>query len=427
MNIELFLAKRIIFGEHQSNRFSKPIVRIATMGIAIGLVVMILTIAIVTGFQSEIRDKIIGFGSHIQITNYDSNTSFEPNPISRNPDFYPILKNTKGIKHIQIYAIKNGIIKTKTDNEGVLLKGIGKDYDWTFIKKHLIQGSAFNISDSANSKNIVISKILASRLELKVNDKLLIYFITKSSGNTNSSNLVQSSSTTGGYEQRVKDFYISGIYETGFEEFDKKMVLVDIGQIQKLNYWNTDQIGGFEVTINKYDDIDKMGAEVYDLTGDGFNAQTIKEVNSTIFSWLALQDINAIIVITLMVLVAAINMISALLILILERTNMIGILKALGAGNGSIRKVFLYNAAYLIGQGLIWGNFFGIGLCLIQKQFGIITLPQETYYVSVIPININLGFIALLNVGTLVICLLMLIIPSFIISKITPVKAIRFS
>ena len=419
MNIELFLARRIIFNEDQSNRISKPIVRIAKIGITIGLTVMILTIAIVTGFQLEIRDKVIGFGSHIQITNYDANTSFEPNPISKNQNFISPLKSTPGIKHVQIYAIKNGIIKTKTDNEGALLKGIGRDYDWTFIKKNLVEGNVFEVKDSSLSKQIVISRYLASRLELKIKDKLLIYFVTKGKDSTNA--LAER------YEQRVKDFYISGIYETGFEEFDKKLVLIDISQIQKLNYWSPDQISGFEVIVHYYKDIDQLGAYVNDLTGSDFSAQTIKETYSTVFSWLDWQDINAVIVIVLMVLVAAINMISALLILILERTNMIGILKALGTTNSSIQRVFMYNATYLISQGLFWGNIIGIGLCLIQQQFKIIPLDPKTYYVSTIPIHIDLIFISFLNIGTLVACLLMLIIPSFIISKITPLKAIRFS
>lgn len=419
MNTELFIAKRIIFGDKSSKRISKPIVRIAIAGIAIGLTVMILTIAIVTGFQSEIRDKVIGFGSHIQITNYDYNNSFEPEPISKNQDFLPELKSNPEIKHVQVYATKNGIIKTKTDNEGVLLKGVSEDYNWSFIEKNLISGTVFSVTDSVSSKNIVISKQLASRLDLKLNDKLLIYFVTKKRN-------ISPDREGGEYEQRIKDFYISGIYETGFEEYDKKIVFVDVAQIQKLNYWEKDQVGGIEVILRDYNKIDKVGSYVYDLVGQNLNAQTIKETNSTIFSWLELQDINAVIVIVLMALVAAINMISALLILILERTNMIGILKALGTGNKNIQKVFLYNAAYLVGEGLLWGNIIGIALCLLQKHFGVFTLPKETYYVSVIPIQMNLIYFFLLSLGTFFLCLLMLIIPSFIISKITPVKAIRF-
>jgi lipoprotein-releasing system permease protein len=417
LNTELFIAKRIIAGGKKHNRFSQPIVSIAIAGIALGIAVMIVTMAIVTGFQKEIRNKVIGFGSHIQITNYDSNTSQEPNPISRERDFLETFKKEKGIRHIQVFAIKNGLIKTKTDNEGVLLKGIDKDYDWSFIKENLVAGNIFTANDSS-LKNVVISKYHAGRLGLKLNDKLLIYFLTK-----------KKSDSTGvtEYEQRVKDFIITGIYETGLEDFDKKVLICNIRPIQKLNYWDTTQVGGFEMLINNFKDLDKIGTYVYENIGQQLNSQTIKEINATVFSWLDLQDVNAIIVISLMVMVATINMISALLVLILERTNMIGILKALGSSNGSIRKIFLYNAAYLIGKGLLWGNIIGLGLCLIQKKFGIITLPKETYYVSVIPININLLHDLLLNLGTIVVCILMLIVPSFIVTKITPVKAIRFS
>jgi len=416
LNTERFIAKRIIFGSGKTNQLSRPIVRISVLGIALGLAVMILTIAIITGFQNEIRNKLIGFGSNIQIVNYDTNVSDEPHPINKNQPFIDELLKNPDISHIQTYATKSGIIKTKTDNEGVLLKGIGPDYDWKFINENLKSGKSFTISDTGLSRNIIISKYLADKLELKLNDKMIIYFLTK-----------KTDSTTFQYEQRVKVFYISGIYETGFEDIDKRLVLVDIKQIQKLNYWNPNQIGGFEIAIKDYKKIDKIGVKINDLVGQGLIAQTIKEINPTIFSWLDLQDMNAVIVITLMILVAGINMISALLVLILERTNMIGILKALGAKNKNIQKIFLYNAAYLIGKGLLWGNVIGISIALFQKYFGVFKLDQATYYVSVIPININLFHILLLNIGTLLCCLLMLIVPSFIISKITPVKAIRFS
>jgi lipoprotein-releasing system permease protein len=416
LNTERFIAQRIINGSENTNRLSKPIIRISVLGIALGLAVMILTVSIITGFQQEIRNKLIGFGSHIQISNYDNNASDEAQAISIKQTFIKDLKSNSAISHIQIYATKSGIIKTKTDNEGVMLKGIGKDYDWKFIEENLKAGKVFTVNDSEISRNIVISKYLSDKLDLQVGNKMTIYFLTK-----------KSDSTYTHYQQRVKVFYISGIYETGFEDVDKRLVLVDIQQIQKLNYWNDDQIGGFEITLKDYKNIDKIGAEVNEKVGQALIAQTIKEVNPTIFSWLDLQDMNAIIVITLMILVASINMVSALLILILERTNMIGILKALGAKNSSIQKIFLINATYLIGRGLIWGNFIGISIALIQKHFGVIKLDQATYYVAVVPININILHILLLNAGTLFCCLLMLIIPSFIVTKITPVKAIRFS
>ncbi len=416
MNIERFIAKRIISGAETGNQLSRPIVRISVLGIALGIAVMILSVAVVTGFQKEVRNKLIGFDSHIRITNYDNNVSDEPLPISSDQDFLKHLKANSEIKHIQQFAIKSGIIKTKIDNEAVLLKGIGKDYDWSFINSNLKEGKSFVVSDTGLSRNIVVSKHLADKLTLKLNDKMVVYFLTKK---------VDSTSTQ--FEQRVKVFYVSGIYETGFEEVDEKLVLVDIGQIQRLNYWSPEQIAGFEVTISDYEKLDALGEELDVLVGQGLTAQTIKQINPTIFSWLDLMDMNALIILVLMVIVASINMMSALLILILERTNMIGILKAMGASNGGIQKIFLYNAAYLIGKGLLWGNLLGISIALIQLYFGIFTLDAKTYYISQIPINFSILHIVILNIGTLVCCLLMLVLPSFIVSKITPVKAIKYS
>lgn len=416
MSIERFIAKRIIFGSVRSNQLSRPIMRVSVMGIALGIALMILTVSVVTGFQNEIRNKLIGFGSHIQITNYDNNVSDEPMPISGKQDFLEDLNSIPEVHHIQSYATKSGIIKTKNDNEGVMLKGIGKDYDWTFIEKNLKAGKSFSVSDTGLSKSIVISQLLADKLELKLNDKMVIYFLIRK---TDSLENVS-------YEQRVKTFFISGIYDTGYEDIDKKLVLVDIGQIRKLNYWTEDQVGGFEIAINDYKNIDDLGAEVNAIIGQGFIAQTIKETNPSVFSWLDLTDMNAVIVITLMLLVGGINMVSALLILILERTNMIGILKALGARNGSIQIIFLYNALYLIGKGLLIGNILGIGIAIAQQKFGMFTLDPKNYYVSVIPVHLDLIKILLLNLGTIVSCMLMLLLPSLLVSKISPVKAIRY-
>lgn len=415
LNIEQFIAKRIISSDKTGNRFSKPIIRIAVLGIALGLAVMILTIAVITGFQNEIQNKLIGFVAHIQITNYDANTSDEPLPISKNQPFINELKNNDEIKHIQIYANKSGILKTETENEGIVLQGVGNDYDWTFINQNLKSGKIFKVNDSL-SKNIIISKHFSDKLKLKLNDKVVIYFLTK-----------KADSLTEQYIQRAKAFYISGIYETGLEDVDSRFALVDIRHIQKLNYWNENQIAGFEVALKDIHKIDEVVAELNNVIGTELIAETVKESNSTIFSWLELQDINAVIVIVLMLLVAGINMISALLVLILERTNMIGILKALGAKNKSIQKIFMINAAYLIGKGLLWGNIIGISVALLQQHFGIFKLDQSAYYVSVIPININILHIVLLNIGTMVCCLIMLLLPTLVISKITPIKAIQYS
>jgi lipoprotein-releasing system permease protein len=417
LNIERFIAKRILSGSGASNQLSRPIVRISVLGIVLGLAVMILAVAIVTGFQNEIKAKLIGFNSHIQISNYDNNVSAEPKPISRIQPFLTALKSDPDIRHIEVYATKNGIVKTKTDNEGILLKGVSADYDWSFLNTNFVEGKAFVLNDTV-SKNIVISKYLSDKLNFKLNDKMIIYFIVDrfdSLGNKLRT------------ETAAKDFYISGIYETGLEDVDKTLVLSDIRRIQKMNGWSEDEVAGFEISINDYKKIDDIGYEIDALIGQGLVAQTIKQTNPAIFSWLDMMDMNAIIVLVLMVVVAGINMMSALLILILERTNMIGILKAMGAGNGSIQKIFLYNAVYLIGKGMLWGNLLGISIALIQKYFGIFKLDPTAYYISQIPINFSLLHILLLNAGTLVCCILMLIIPSFIISKITPVKAIRFS
>lgn len=415
MNTEFFIAKRLL--KDTGKNVSRPIIRISIGGIAVGIVVMILTVAIVTGFQSEIRNKIIGFGSHIQIANYTLNNSIEPEPIYNNDSLPILLRDVKGITHIEAFAFKNGILKTKTNNEGILLKGVDKNYDWTFIKENFKAGSIPVFGDSGSSKDILISNLLSQRLKLKTGDKLIVYFVTKK--RTDDDSPVE-------YEQRVRDFYVKGIYQTDFEDLDKKLAIVDIAQIQKLNYWSDKEVGGFEILINDYEKIDATGEDIFDRVGLNWNVQTIKQVHQTIFSWLDLQDVNAVIVIALMILVSSINMISALLILILEKTNMIGTLKAFGSSNGDIQKIFLYNAFYLIGKGLLWGNAIGILLCVVQRQFGIFTLPKETYYVSVIPIHIDFLHILLLNAGTMLICMLILIIPSFIISKITPVKAIRF-
>ncbi|MBI3501274.1 MAG: ABC transporter permease [Bacteroidetes bacterium] len=406
MNTEFFISKKIISG---NKGFSKPIVNIAILGIALGLIVMILTLAIVTGFQKEIREKVIGFGSHIQITNYENNESFESSSIDRNQPFLSGLKKNSSIKHIQSFATKAGIIKTKDELQGVIVKGIGSDFDWEFFKKNIVEGELFAVSDSVKSDKILISKFHKEKLKLKLNDTIVIYFIENQ-------------------QQRARKFSISGIYSTGLGDmFDQVYVIADIAHIQKLNNWNQNQVAGFEVLLNDYEKLDATTEYVNETIGYNFLARSIKDLNRQIFSWLDAQDINAVVVIMLMALVAAINMISALLVLILERTNMIGILKALGMANRNVRKIFLYNAGFLIGRGLLLGNIIGISFCLLQKYFHLIPLDERTYYLSYIPINLNLLHVLLLNVGTFIVCFIMLLLPSYIITYITPVKAMRFT
>jgi len=370
---------------------------------------MILAIAILTGFQQQVRNKVIGFGGHIQITAYDVTTSAEANPISNNQSFYPSLDSFPGVKHIEVFADKAGIIKTDDQIEGVLLKGVGADFDWSWFKDRIVEGNIIQLSDTGRSDDVIISKSLASRLEFKVGDPLRMYFINSSEA-----------------QPRGRKFKISGIYETGLEEFDRLYILGDITHVQKLNNWEPDQVGGFEVYLDSYQDMDEMGQQIDNLVGVELKAQTIRQLHPQIFEWLSLHDMNVIIIIILMVLVSGITMISTLLILILEKTNMIGTLKALGTKNSSIRKVFIYNAVYIIGRGMIWGNAIAIGLSLLQLKFGIFKLNQESYYVSEVPVNLDLTHYLLINFGTLIACTLMLIIPSFIITKISPVKAIRF-
>jgi len=408
LNLEYFISKNIIKGDSQSKKFTKPIIRISIVAIALGLIVMIVALGIVSGFQREIRNKVIGFGSHIQITSYDSQNTYEASPISKNQDFYPKMDSVDGIKHIQVYATKAGIIKTKEEIYGVVVKGIGSDFDWTFFDEKIVEGSSFVIDDDKKENDILLSNHIASKMKLTVGDKMFVYFIQQNG------------------ELRPKDFKVKGIYQTGLEQFDNLYVIADIAHIQKRSGWDKNQVGGFEVLIDNYQDLDKMGEYVYDNIGYDLHSATIKEQNPDIFSWLDLQDLNVNVIIILMLVVAVINIISALLILILERTNMIGILKALGMPNWNVRKIFMYNATHLIIKGLIWGNIIGITLCLIQQQFGLLTLPEESYYVSVVPIEMNFINILLLNLGTLAVCLLMLLIPSYVITKISPVKAIRF-
>ncbi len=404
--VEFFISKRIITN---NKGFSKPIVNIAILGITLGLAVMILTLAIVTGFQKEIRDKVIGFGSHIQITNYDNNESFEGTAIDRNQPFLTDLNKNTSIRHIQAFATKAGIIKTKNDLQGVVVKGIGSDFDWDFFKKNILAGEPFTVSDSVKSDKILISKFHAEKLKLKLKDTIIIFFIQDQ-------------------KQRARKFSVCGIYSTGLGDvFDQVYVIADIAHVQKLNNWEKNSIGGFEVLLNDYKKLDEATDAVNTTVGYQFLAKSIKDLNRQIFSWLDAMDINAVVVMALMALVAAINMISALLILILERTNMIGTIKALGMTNWSVRKIFLYNASYLIGRGLLWGNIVGISICILQKQFNLIPLDEATYYLSSIPINFNLLHILLLNIGTFVLCFLMLLLPSYIITFITPVKAMRFS
>jgi lipoprotein-releasing system permease protein len=413
MKIDLFIAKRLIRERKAGTIFSKPINVIAITGIALGLVVMILAVAILTGFKQGIRDKVAGFGAHIQVTNFDSNMSYETVPISENQAFVSKVKLNTGISNIQVYALKAGIIKTADNMQGVVLKGVGSDYDWSFFKSNMVEGNVFTPSDTATTNKVVISKKIATMLNLKLGDSFSMFFIQD--------------------PPRMRKFTICGIYETSLEEFDKTYLFCDISHIRKLNGWSNDKISGFEIYIKDFDRLDEMTDVVRDAIGYRISEQeetlkvsNIKTLYPQIFDWLGFQDLNVIIILTLMILVAGFNMISGLLILILEKTNMIGVLKALGSGNRMIRHIFLYQAAWLIAKGLFWGNLIGIGLAMLQLKTNFIPLDPTSYYLRSVPINLNPVHIILLNAGTVVAILGMLLIPSQIIARITPVKAIRY-
>ena len=406
MNFELFTAKKILQGNSEGNRFSAPIIRISILAIALGMAVMIIALAVVTGFQTEIRNKIVGFGSHISITSYNTDNPLEAKPIDRNQDFYSSIKENPKVDNIQVFANKGGIIKTDEDIYGIVLKGIDKDYDWSFFEDKLVNGTIFSIEDSSKSNSILISEYVANKLFLKVGDDIKIYFIQE--------------------PPRIRKFTISGIYNTGFGEMDEVIAICDIRHIQKLNDWSENLVAGFEVSINDFEDLEAVDEEIYHSIGYNFNSTSIKKSRADIFNWLELQDINVFVIIILMLLVAGINIISTLLIMVIERTNMIGILKSIGANNLSVRKIFLYSATYLVGVGLFWGNLIGISFCILQSKFEFLKLDQDAYYIDHVPIEISGLDIIGLNIGTLVISVIMLLIPSLIISKISPAKAIKF-
>lgn len=413
MNLELFIAKRIHFSKEGNNQATPPVVRIAIIGIALGLTVMILSVAIVIGFKKEIRNKVIGFGSHIQITNFDSNTSYESTPIAVSDSLLQHLKSFPGICHVEAFATKPGILKTDTDFQGIVLKGVDTDYDWTFFRNNLKEGELLSLSPDKVSTDVVISRYLADLLGLKVGDSFLTYFVQE--------------------DVRARKFHISGIYETGFLDYDKIFVITDIRQIRRLNGWAQDEVSGLELLVDNYNNLDQTAEDLYfdmaekkDRQGNTYYTRSIKEMNPMIFDWLEVQDINVVVILVLILAVAGFTMISGLLIIILERTNMIGILKALGQNNASIRKIFLYISFFLIGKGMLWGNVIGITLCVAQSYFHVVSLDPSTYYLDAVPIDLNIGALLLLNLGTLCAAMLMMLGPSYLITKIDPAKSIRF-
>ena len=410
MNLENFIAKRLISVESRKSTISTPIIKIAIAAIAIGMIMMIVSVATGIGLQQKIREKVAAFNGHIIISNYDDNQSqVSVEPISLNQRFYPKFNSIEGINHIQAVASKAGIIRTAAAFEGIIFKGVGKEYQWKNVSEYLVAGKLPDVSHDLNSQ-VLLSKFLADRLNLKVGDNFNTFFMKDKSNQL----------------PNLRVFQVTGIYNSGFQEFDSAYIIGDIRHVQRINKWQPNQVGAFEVFIDDFTKIKEIGEEVYSETNSTLDTKTIVEKYYYIFEWLQLFDFNILTILIIMIVVATINMVVALLVLILERTQMIGILKALGANNWSVRKIFLYNAFYLIVRGLFWGNLIGIGLILIQQYFGIVKLNPENYYVSVAPVNLNWLYLLGLNLGTILICLLVLLIPSYIITKISPVKAIRF-
>jgi lipoprotein-releasing system permease protein len=410
LNLEYFIAKRLITAKDYKSSISAPIIKIAISAIAIGIIMMLISVATGIGLQQKIREKVSAFNGQVIISNYDNNNSeVTLVPISKKQDFYPQFKSVPEVSHIQAIATKAGIIRTDNAFEGIVFKGVGSDYKWDNLKEYLVGGKLPDFSKSLN-EDVLISKFLADRLNLKVGDSFNTFFIKEEQGKMPNS----------------RRFKIAGIFNSGFQDFDATYIIGDIRHVQRINKWKEDQVGAFEVFVKDFSEIKATGAKIYQQTSSDLDSKTIIEKYSYIFDWLQLFDFNIIVILAVMILVATINMVVALLVLILERTQMIGILKALGADNWSVRKVFLYNAFYLIVRGLFWGNLIGISLLLIQQQFGIIPLNPENYYVNQAPVYLNWGYVVLLNLLTVTICFVVLLIPSYIITKISPVKAIRF-
>lgn len=414
MNLPYFLAHRIYAQNDDKRKVSRPAIRIATIGVAIGLAVMIVSVCVVLGFKHAIRDKVIGFGSHIQVAEYNALMGGDGRAVQMDDSVMSVLSHIQGVKHVQRFAYRQGILKTDDDFLGVMFKGVGPEFDSTFIHKNMVEGSIPRFSDKASGNKLLISKNMADKLHLKTGSRLFAYFIDY----------------TG---VRMRRFTISGIYQTNLTQYDNTICFTDLHAVAKLNGWPADVAGGAELTINNFELLDDVERTVIakvnrttDHYGNTFASKTIKEVSPQIFSWLSLLDLNVWIILAIMMCVAAVTMISGLLIIILERTQMIGLLKALGAGNATVRHTFMWFSAFIIGRGLLWGNLVGLGLVALQYVTGLVKLDPATYYVSTVPVEVNLLYVVLLNIGTLIISLFVLIAPSYLISHIHPAKTMSY-
>lgn len=412
MNFEYFIAKRLVQGAEHKISISAPIIKIAIAAIALGIIMMLIAIATAAGLQNKIREKITAFNGHIQIYNYDNNNSeVSVVPVSTEQEFYPNFDIVEGIAHVQAVATKAGVIRTEETFEGVITKGVGTDYNWEVFQEYLEAGRLPDYSGNLNDE-VLMSRRMASRLLLDVGSTFSTIFLKEEDPSQ---------------IPNQRKFTVVGIYNSGYEDFDELYLFVDIRHIQRMNKWKANEVGNFEVFLNDFDEIDQKSNAIYGQTLSTLDTQNIKGKYGKIFEWIGLFDFNVAGIIGIMVIVGGINMITALLVLILERTQMIGVLKALGAADWSIRKVFLYNAAYLICIGLFWGNIIGLGMIWIQHRFRFFKFPNsEEYYIDYIPVQISGLSIVAVNIGVLILCLLMLLLPSYIITKITPVKAIKF-
>lgn len=414
MNVPYFLARRIYADNDNQKKVSRPAVRIAIIGVAVGLAVMIVSVCVVLGFKHAIRDKVVGFGSHIQVAEFSMLQQGSDSPIEVDDSVMNVLQHIEGVKHVQRFAMKQGILKTDSDFLGVAFKGVGPEFDSTFIHQHLLEGAVPKFSDKSSGNKILVSKVMADKLKLTCGSRIFAYFIDDSG-------------------VRTRRFTIAGIYQTNLTQYDNVMCYVDLYTAVKLNGWQEDMASGVELQVDHFDKLDEVENRVVKLVnrttdkyGNTYSSKTIKELSPQIFSWLDLLDLNVWIILIIMMAVAAVTMISGLLIIILERTQMIGLMKALGARNPMVRHTFMWFAAFIIGRGLLWGNMIALALVALQYFTGIVKLDPATYYVSSVPVEVNVLFVVLLNIGTLLISLLVLIGPSFLISHIHPAKTMTY-
>ncbi|MDR0758265.1 MAG: ABC transporter permease [Tannerella sp.] len=415
MNFERFMAEKTVrFNSEKSGYQASPsAVRIACAGMALGLATMILAVAVVTGFKNEVRDRVTGFGAHIQITNFDSNTSYETAPIIADDTLLALLRAWPGIRHVETFATKPGILKTETDFQGIVLKGVGRDCDWSFFRKHLKEGSTIAVDSQHVSPGVLVSASLARMMHLKCGDTFLACFLQDGI--------------------RVRKFRIHGIYDTGYTDCDKLFVIADIRHVQRLNGWDDDVVSGLALQADTYPLAGTIAEQLYfhliDKThheGNTYYVRTVEELNPMIFQWLSVLDINVAVILVLMMAVAGFTMISGLLIIILERVRMTGLLKALGQTDSSLRRMFMHVASRLIGRGMVWGNLIALAICLIQSHFHPVALDPDTYYLDAVPIDLNPGAWLLINVGVLALSMLMMMAPACLVARIRPARTIRF-